>query len=973
MTETQPGRSAPAGPVSPYDYDAFISYSTAADRDLSATIQHHIERMGLPPYRRRRLRIFRDFTSLSADASLQRVIEENLARSRRFILLLSPEAARSPWVGREVQWWREHRSADDVILVLTSGTIRWDEHRGDWDWTDDAPLPPALRGMFSAEPLWVDLSDQQPREGRPTRKERERIRLALLNGCATIAAPLRSMDKDELWGAHLAQLRRVRLGLSGGLVLLSLLLVVAVVAGLIAREQTAVARDQARVATARALASASAANLDDRLDLAQLLAVEAYRMDPGPRTRAALYQAVTAQPHLVRYLSAGSQVTRVTGTRDARTVVAGTANGTVTVWAGERRRRQVLGRLDGGITGVAVNTEGSVVAACSAAGATVWAGPGNVRRIPVPAGEAGQLVAVSPSGRQVLLYSLNADQASGSFTLFDRRTGRTTHKAAGSVTAVVLPTDQEAVVLSEEGAWQRRALPGLALRERGGILVGNVPRVTALSADGTRFAFVFGDIAFAFSGGRMGVWKTEPGDQDVERPPLKAGTAGPRPSVVALSSDGSRSATVANGIIHVSAVGRTGADLAAVTQLRGNAQAAQDTVAFLGRGDRLVSGAGSLVAEWDLRKVGRIGSARRVHVPTTCVACVENPVTVSPEGTWAALAGTNGLGIWLYPLTGKDRSGAAAQGHRVPLGGSDEWFVVPVAWSPSGGRLYFVPQDSPVVKSYDVLTGAITTHFRVPRRGGTVLLSISPDSRRLLVLSERAVTEIDLASGRPLHTVALADEVTQALTNSSWLTKDVAVDPTWRRAAVFGDAGDHVLSVDLRTGRAVPFSGGPAHRVSYGGGYLAVGRGDGSVDLFDVLGTRPLRTIPQGRQANGNYFALDRHGTLLAQYRDDGTVMLTDPRDGQPLGALPLSPPFLATKTSLQFTPDGKRLVVFLEKSPPEDSAEAPGVLQQWDMTPASWTAAACRTAGRNLSPAEWRRYAGPRTPGDLRCLRSEP
>ncbi|MFF4486472.1 toll/interleukin-1 receptor domain-containing protein [Streptomyces sp. NPDC001544] len=210
-----------------FAYDAFISYSTAADGDLAATLQHHVERMGLPAYRRRRLRLFRDFTSLSADADAQRVIEEALARSRRFILLLSPEASRSKWVGREVQWWRENRSTSDMILVLTAGTIRWNDTSQDWDWTDDTPLPQALRGAFTAEPLWVDLSGQKSPEGRLSRAQRDRARTELLNGCATIAAPLRSMDKDVLYGDHIVQLRRARQFLVGGIAVLSVLLVLA--------------------------------------------------------------------------------------------------------------------------------------------------------------------------------------------------------------------------------------------------------------------------------------------------------------------------------------------------------------------------------------------------------------------------------------------------------------------------------------------------------------------------------------------------------------------------------------------------------------------------------------------------------------------------------------------------------------------------------------------------------------------------
>lgn len=958
----EPESSEPGGRA--FAYDAFISYSTAADRDLAARLQHQIERMGLPPYRRRRLRLFRDFTSLSADADLQGVIEDALARSRRFILLVSPEAGRSKWVDREVRWWREHRSAADMILVLTSGTIRWDDTGGDWDWTEHTPLPPALRGMFTAEPLWVDLSGQKGHKRRLTRAERERARMELLNGCAAIAAPLRSLDKDVLYGAHITQLRRTRQGLIGGIALLSLLLVLALVAGLIARDQAAVAREQARIATARALASASAANLDDRLDLAQLLAVEAYRMNPGPQSRTALFRAVTAQPHLVRYLSAGSRVTRVAGARDGTTVVAGTAAGVVTAWRGEHRRRHVLGRLGSAVTGLSTSADGSVVAACSASRATVWAGTGRPYDIRLPAGEHAGMIAVSPSGRRILVYGSSDDTLTASLTLFDRRSGRTTRSASvwlGS--EAVLPSDDEAVVFSWDGALERRALPSLALRRKTAMPVGNRHFGAALSADGRRFTFTYG-------AERLGVWRTAQARQDIDHPPLEADSAGPRSSAVALSADGSHAATVANGVILVSAVGRPGADRPPVTELRGNARVAQDTVAFLGTGDRLVSGAGSRIAEWDMSQVGLIGSRRAVRVPTTCDACVPNALTISPDGENAALTSSMGYGIRLYPLL-TDRSGAPTRGRRVATGIDDDAPVEPVAWAPSGGRLYFTRGDTGLVESYRVSSGTTVRPVRTARHGNPVLLAVSADSRRLLVLSERAVSVIDLSTGHTVSEVGLTHEATSAMTDNyaTWLNGGAAVDPSWTRAAVV--AGNGVLSVDLRTGRARRLPGGSAFRVSYEGGYLAVGRGDGSVDLFGARGTRLARTIPEGRQAAGNHFALDPHGTLLAQYRDDGSVMLTDPRDGQDLGALPLSPPSTGAKASMRFTDDGKRLVVFLEAQVFDAVTESPGVLQQWNMTSQAWSAAACRAAGRDLSPAEWRQFAGPRPPGDLRCARS--
>ncbi|MEU7059162.1 hypothetical protein [Streptomyces sp. NPDC046197] len=156
--------------------------------------------------------------------------------------------------------------------------------------------------------------------------------------------------------------------------------------------------------------------------------------------------------------------------------------------------------------------------------------------------------------------------------------------------------------------------------------------------------------------------------QSCTKAPLEAGSAGPQPSAVALSADGGEATTVANGVIHVSAIGPAGANLAPTTELRGNTQVSQDTVAFLDAGNRLVSGAGSRVAEWDLRQVGSIGSRRDVRVPMTCNACMENPVAVSPDGAGAALVSSRGTGIRLYPLAARTGSGTDATGSEVVPG-----------------------------------------------------------------------------------------------------------------------------------------------------------------------------------------------------------------------------------------------------------------------------------------------------------------
>jgi hypothetical protein len=58
--------------------------------------------------------------------------------------------------------------------------------------------------------------------------------------------------------------------------------------------------------------------LSTNVDLAQLFAVEAYRENPDTETRAALFRAVTASPHLVRSLQADGQISATATAADGR-------------------------------------------------------------------------------------------------------------------------------------------------------------------------------------------------------------------------------------------------------------------------------------------------------------------------------------------------------------------------------------------------------------------------------------------------------------------------------------------------------------------------------------------------------------------------------------------------------------------------------------------------------------------------------
>src|SRR3954451_13324614 len=93
-----------AGPGD-YEYDGFISYSHAIDGVLAPAVQKGLHRFAKPWNQTRALRIFRDETTLAATPELWAAIAHALDRSRWFILLASPEAARSRWVNDEIEHW----------------------------------------------------------------------------------------------------------------------------------------------------------------------------------------------------------------------------------------------------------------------------------------------------------------------------------------------------------------------------------------------------------------------------------------------------------------------------------------------------------------------------------------------------------------------------------------------------------------------------------------------------------------------------------------------------------------------------------------------------------------------------------------------------------------------------------------------------------------------------------------------------
>ncbi|HYN98008.1 MAG TPA: TIR domain-containing protein, partial [Pilimelia sp.] len=185
------------------NFNGFISYSHAADGRLAPAVQRGLHRLAKPWHRRRALWIFRDQTGLAVTPALWSSIQRALDGSDYFVLLASPEAARSPWVNREIEHWVATKSPGRILPVVTDGQWRWDPQRRDFS-EDSSAVPATLRGVFAEEPLFLDL--RWARDDLHLSLRHSRFRDAI----AQLAAPMHGVSKDDLEGEDVRQHRRMR-------------------------------------------------------------------------------------------------------------------------------------------------------------------------------------------------------------------------------------------------------------------------------------------------------------------------------------------------------------------------------------------------------------------------------------------------------------------------------------------------------------------------------------------------------------------------------------------------------------------------------------------------------------------------------------------------------------------------------------------------------------------------------------------
>ncbi|MEV0701733.1 hypothetical protein AB0I53_27990 [Saccharopolyspora sp. NPDC050389] len=931
-------------------YDAFLSYSHALNQRLAPAVQNELQSFAKPWYRRRSLRIFRDRTSLSADPGLWSTIERGLRASRWFILLASPEAARSQWVAKEVDFWLREKSADTMLIVLAGGELAW---RGDdIDWSRTDALPEVLRSAFREEPHWVDLSWLSDAEqvDRANPRFRECI--------ADLAAPLRGMSKDELVGEHIQHHRRNLRTAWGAVSALAVLLVVALVAtavavhqGNVAAQQADLAQERANIATARLLASASSQRIDTQLDLSQLLAVEAHRMRPGTDSSAALLQAVTANPQLVGYLPAGGRATDL-ATRGGF-LAASTEDGRIRRWTvanvRESRPAEVATELRNPVQ-FAISEDGER-AAVTDGNAVVVADFGTKKTVRLGSGQAVHRIALSPDGRLLAVHEAGPLDASGGFTgelvLHDAVTGAELKRVRSPLSAasmLEIPDAATVLVGLDTGQSAALSLPDLAV---GSTVEGYAPfnNYTATFSPGGKY---YGFVKFSsWNLFAAGPW-TEREPVTLPEPSVPTRMA---PAALAVAADGQRAAVASSGRVYVTQDGA-----AARLELPGNSQV--DVLEFAEDDRWLAAVVGDSVVVWDLDQTDRfahhtgvvledlslfpsrpgldVASGRLVtglpeDGPLSVVDLRDDNFAQLPNGWETGFSAVRP--IWLRDeLLLVDDLGAA----RLVSGA--EPFTTRAEWAaPASG-----------------MTGSPSPALTVAEIPGDRVVMVDREGRIVVrAVRDGAVLQDIGRQGWPQWP---ADDARQAT---------AAVRPDGASVAL-ADENAGVLIVDLATERATALPGAGAEDVEFApDGRLIVQRTTGPVEVWDA-GRLQLERILAASDLAGDDLAVSPDGRYVAGIRSDGGVVVLELASGQRFGVLPLPAPGfswsgeIGDTSGIAFGADSRELF----------SVTAGGELLRWPLDPQEWIRRACATAGRDLTPQEWRQVVGTEPPADLRCMR---
>jgi WD40 repeat protein len=306
-------------------YDGFISYSRL-DLDAADKIERDLETFPLPREIRKRLgrrhlNVFRDVNDLTGNR-LEPGIEQNLKQSRTLIVLCSPAARGSKFVGIEINRFAQLRDATQIVPALIAGKPNNDPGVE----AAELAFPDALSGVLDSDPLAVDMRTAWSMRGR-------KAKLARGSPWVQLVAGIVGATTDELT-ERIAKAQRRRL--QSTVAVLTVVLTIVGALGVVAWKQ----RDEARLATQKVLQvqqlSRFTSDIGAKPQRSLLLAIQAAALATEGRDENLLaIDGIRQQLRVAggRPLLGGPAPTRAASfSSDRRWLATGSDDGTIRVW-----------------------------------------------------------------------------------------------------------------------------------------------------------------------------------------------------------------------------------------------------------------------------------------------------------------------------------------------------------------------------------------------------------------------------------------------------------------------------------------------------------------------------------------------------------------------------------------------------------------------------------------------------------------
>jgi len=903
--------------------DVFISYSRR-DRAVVERLAQALEARGRTAWV--------DWADIPPTAEWMQEIRSAIDAADTVVAILSPDSARSPVCGEELDAAvsANKRIVPVVVREVAAAEVPPELSKRNWLFlreTDDFEadvntLVETLDTDLEATRFHTGLL-VKAREWEQAGEPKSRLlRGSDLSGAESyVASPGKGPSATQeqtsfVLASRKAATRRQR----GAIAITTVVALVAATLGVFAWnqrsaaiEQRDLAEQQTRIARSQALAGDALAAMDDQVDLAALLSIEAHRVAPTSQSTTALNVAAQTTTWVERTMRGHTEPVFALAFDPAAAMLAsGSLDGTVVLWNPETGER-IGAPLEGHkvVQTLAFSPDGTVLASGGDKFVILW-DPRSGEQL----GESIELdhstfgLAFSPDDRTLAVGS------GSTVWLIDTASAKLIKRPLDTHSEVWdIAFAPDGKTLASSGAdgtvrrWDISSSKPIGLPLQGG---GSIMSKVTFSPDGRTLAA--GDAS-----GRVRLW-----DMSTGRLIGKPLAAGGGITGLEFSSDGSLLATGGgDGGVRVW-------DVHSRVAIGGHLQGQQgptDALAFSPDGRMLASGSDSgNVVIWGPIAVHRSGQVYSVF-----------GVAFSPDGSTLATGNGDGsVNLW-------DPETREPAGDPLVYRGS---YVNQLAFRPDGGVLAVGYGDGTVLLWNPTTGERIGPRLRGHRKG-EVTLAFNPDGSILATGSwDRDVLLFNTTTWR---------QVGGALTGHTGRIQRVAFSPDGGMLASSAKDGTVILwdpETRRRIGSGITLSHpGDVAGLAFSpdGRVLATGFTDGSVTLWDPQTDERIGEPLTGQSGQITSLAYSPDGRVLASGAIDGNLVLWDRKTGEPIGN-PL--PGYGAVWGLGFSPDTELLA-----SGGYDGSTYLRDRTAWSSDFAFLRARLCDVAGRNLTAAEWKRF----------------